>query len=141
MENPESLNRIDSQNNKDNDDIVDIYIELKTNVVKNTELSTSELVARKISETPDENVYTEEEISVEQLTIPGDYSDDDILEEEKETISKNDEVWTKTQKEIWRGMVLLIPCSKKEDSAHLKIKWSYSGKEDRVLIKNVLLNY
>ena len=95
MENPESLNRIDSQNNKENDDIVDIYIELKTNVVKNTELSTSELVARKISETPDENVYTEEEISVEQLTIPGDYSDDDILEEEKETISKNDEVWTK----------------------------------------------
>ena len=29
------------------------------------------------------------------LTIPGDYSDYDILEEEKETISLNDEVWVK----------------------------------------------
>ena len=60
IENPESLKRIDSQNNKENDDIVDIYIELETNVVKKTELSTSELVARKIAETPDENVDTEE---------------------------------------------------------------------------------
>ena len=40
------------------------------------------------------------------LTIPGDYSDYNILEEEKETISKNDEVWIKTKKEIWRGRVL-----------------------------------
>ena len=31
------------------------------------------------------------------LTITGDYSDYDILEKEKETISKNDEVWVKTE--------------------------------------------
>ena len=37
----------------------------------------------------------------DELTIPGDYSDYDILEEEKETISKNDEVWFQTKK---RGM-------------------------------------
>ena len=30
---------------------------------------------------------------------------------------------------------------KKEDSEHLKIKWTDSRKEDRILIKNVLLNY
>ena len=34
----------------------------------------------------------------DDLTIPGGYSDYDILEEEKETISKNDEVWFKTKK-------------------------------------------
>ena len=32
------------------------------------------------------------------LNIPGDYSDYDILEEGKETISKNGEVWVKTKK-------------------------------------------
>ena len=31
-------------------------------------------------------------MSLDDLTIPGDYSDYDILEEEKETLSKNDEV-------------------------------------------------
>ena len=30
---------------------------------------------------------------------------------------------------------------KKEDSEHLKIKWTDSRKEDRILIKNVSLNY
>ena len=34
----------------------------------------------------------------DDLTIPSEYSDYDILEEEKETISKNDEVWIKTKK-------------------------------------------
>ena len=43
------------------------------------------------------------------LTIPVDYSDYDILEEEKETISKNDEVWVKTKKYICRFKVMLIP--------------------------------
>ena len=51
-------------------------------MVKKTELSTCELVARKITETPDENVDTEEEISFDNLNITGDYSDYDILEEE-----------------------------------------------------------
>ena len=48
-----------------------------------------------------------------ELTIPGDDSDYDILEEEKETTSENDEVWVKTKKQIQRGIVLLIPYSKK----------------------------
>ena len=37
----------------------------------------------------------------DNFTIPGDYSDNDMLEEEKETISKNDEVWVKIKKEIF----------------------------------------
>ena len=90
-------------------------------MVENTELSTSESVAGKITETPDENVDTEEAISFDDLTIPGDYSDYDILEEEKIYI-QNDEVWVKTKKEIWRGIVLVITYIKKKDSEHLKIK-------------------
>ena len=53
-------------------------------------------MARKTTETPDENDDTEEEIDFDELTIPGDYSDHDIFEEEKETISKNYEVWVRT---------------------------------------------
>ena len=53
---------------------------MKTNMVKNTELSTSKSAARKITETPDKNVDTEEEISFDNLTIPGDYIYHDILE-------------------------------------------------------------
>ena len=52
-------------------------------MVKNTELNTSESVARKITETTDGNVDTKEEMSFDDLTIPGDYSDYDILEKEK----------------------------------------------------------
>ena len=51
-----------------------------------------------MTESPDENVDTEEEMDFYDLTIPGDDSDSDILEEEKETISKNDEVWVKIKK-------------------------------------------
>ena len=51
-------------------------------------------------------------MSFDRLTIPVDYSDYDIFEEERETISKNDEVWVKTKKGIWIGRVLLIPYSK-----------------------------
>ena len=35
-------------------------------------------------------------MSFDDLNIPGDYSEYDILEEEKVTITKNDEVWVKT---------------------------------------------
>ena len=63
---------------------------------ENTQLSTSGSVVRKMTETPDENFDIEEEIVFFYLTIPGDYSDYNILEEENETISKNDEVWVKT---------------------------------------------
>ena len=50
-------------------------------------------------------------MSFDDLTITGNYSDYDVLEEEKETIIENDNVWVKTKKEIWRGIVLLIPYS------------------------------
>ena len=65
---------------------------------KNTELSIYDLVARKLTENIDENVDTEEEISFDEFTITGSYSDYDILEEEKLTITKNDNVWVKTKK-------------------------------------------
>ena len=64
-----------------NYDLVDTNIELETNVVKNTELSTSESEAIKMTQNPDENVDTEEEMYFHDLTIPGDYSDYDIWEE------------------------------------------------------------
>ena len=38
---------------------------------------------RKITETPYINLDTEEEMAFEDLTIPGDYSDYDISEEDK----------------------------------------------------------
>ena len=47
----------------------------------------------------------------EDLTITGNCIDYDILEEERETITENDDVWVKTKKEICRGRVLLIPYS------------------------------
>ena len=59
-------------------------------------------------------VDEEEEMFSDDLTITGDYSDWDILEEEKDTISEKYDVWVKTKKEIWRGRVLLIPYSPKK---------------------------
>ena len=53
-------------------------------------------------------------MSSDELISTGDYSDYDILEEEKDYISENDLVWVKTKKEIWRGRVLLIQYSKKK---------------------------
>ena len=43
-------------------------------------------------------VDTEEEMSFEDLTITGNYSDSYILEEKKETITKNDDDWVRTKK-------------------------------------------
>ena len=40
-------------------------------------------------------VDEEKEMSSDDLTITGDYSDYDILEEEKHTISEKDDVWVK----------------------------------------------
>ena len=45
-------------------------------------------MARKITETPNENVYTEVTISFDDLNITGDYSDCDILEEGKKLYPK-----------------------------------------------------
>ena len=86
-------------------------VDLESNVTKNTELSTSTLVARQLTESTHDMVDAEEEISSDDLTINGDYSDYDILEEGKDTINENNDVWVKTK--IWRGRVLLIPYSKK----------------------------
>ena len=49
-------------------------------MVENNELSTPESVSTKVIKTPDENIDIEEEIASDDLTIPGDYSDHDILE-------------------------------------------------------------
>ena len=43
-------------------------------------------------------VDTEEGMSFEYLTITGNYSDYYILEEYKEAITENDNVWVKTKK-------------------------------------------
>ena len=82
----------------DDDDPVDNDIYMESNVKKNIELSTSHLVAIQLTENPDDMVGVDEEMSSEDLTITGDYSDYDILEEEKDTITKNDDVWVKTKK-------------------------------------------
>ena len=71
-------------------------------------------MARQLTENQDDMVDAEEEISFEDLTITINYSGYDILEEEKENITKNNNVWVKTKKEIYRGRVLLIPYSKKK---------------------------
>ena len=39
------------------------------------------IIGKKMTQTPDENVDTEEEISFDYLPIPDDYSDYDIMEE------------------------------------------------------------
>ena len=59
-ENPKSLKIIDIEQRIENDDLVHNGIELEKNVAKNTELGTTEPVARKIIETPDENFDAEE---------------------------------------------------------------------------------
>ena len=46
---PQLIKRVDKQKNRENDDRVDTDIELKTNVMKNTELSTSNSVARQLT--------------------------------------------------------------------------------------------
>ena len=60
--------------NLENDDLVDTDIHLETNMGENTELSTSDSVAIKMTENIDENVDTEEEMDFDDLTISGDYS-------------------------------------------------------------------
>ena len=49
--------------------------------MKNTELSTSTSMARQLTENPDDMVNAEEEMAFGDLTVPGNYSDYDILEE------------------------------------------------------------
>ena len=51
-----------------------------------------------MTELPVENIDTKEEMAFDDLTIPGDYSDYDILEEEQETTYLDYTVWVKTKK-------------------------------------------
>ena len=67
---------------------------METNVVKTTESSTSEAMAIKIIDNSNVNVDTKEAMYSEDMNVPSDNSDYDILEEEK-TLSKNDEFWVK----------------------------------------------
>ena len=70
---------------------------MKSNVTKNKELSTSTVVARQLTDNSYDMVDATEEISFDDLTITGDYSDYDILEEEKDTFTENDDVWVRTK--------------------------------------------
>ena len=54
------------------------------------EVSTNEPVEREINYPSVEIFNVEKYAHFEELTIPGDYSDYDVLEEEQETISLND---------------------------------------------------
>ena len=73
-------------------------IDMESNVTRNTDLSTSTLVATKLTENADDVVEEGKEMSSDDLTSTGDYSDYKILEEEKDDISENDVVWVKTKK-------------------------------------------
>ena len=86
-------------------------------------------------------VDAEEEMSSDDLTIIGDYSDYNILEEEKNTIFEKDDVLVKAKKDTERKSTVNFLQKKKEDSEYLKIKWTNSRKEERILINNVSLNY
>ena len=97
-------------------------------MTKNTELSTSALVARQQIENPYDIVNTEKDIVFDNLTITGNYSDYNTLEEEKENINKNDNVWVKKKRNIDREITVNSLQLKKEDSKHLKIKWTDSRK-------------
>ena len=63
-------------------------------------MSTSDSVVWKLTENTDGNVDTEEEMAFYDLTITSSYNDYDILKEERENITKNDNVWVKHKKEI-----------------------------------------
>ena len=56
-------------------------------MTRNTDLSTSTLVARQLTENADDMVDEEKEMSPDDLSITGDYKDYNILEEEKNTIA------------------------------------------------------
>ena len=78
-------------------------IDLESNVTRNTDLSTSTLVATQLTENADDMVEEGKENSSDDLTSAGDYSDYDILEEEKDYISENDVVWVKKKRNMERN--------------------------------------
>ena len=59
-----------------------------------------------------------------------------IFEEKRGMFTLNDKVRVKTNKEIWQGEVMRIPCSDMPCDANcLEINWSHTKTEYRVLIK------
>ena len=66
----------------------------------------------------------------------------DIFEECRETITLHYTLWVKSNKSIWKGKVIRIPCSHIPCDTHfLKIKLLDNKTEYIVLIKNVSLEY
>ena len=58
-------------------------------MTRNIDLSTSTLVATQLTENADDTVEEGKEMSSDDLTSTGDYSDYEILEELKDSISEN----------------------------------------------------
>ena len=61
-------------------------------------MSASTVLATEIPEHTNDMVAEGNEMSSDDLISTGDYSDFNILDEEKDLISKNDIVWVKTKK-------------------------------------------
>ena len=61
-------------------------------------MSASTVLATEITEHTNDMVAEENHMSSDDLISTGDYSDYDILDEEKDLISENDLVWVKTKK-------------------------------------------
>ena len=72
-------------------------------------------------------VDVEEEISSEELTITGDYSDYNILEEENDTMTKNDNVWVKRKQNMEKKSIVYSLQLKKR----IVNIWKYNGKLHR----------
>ena len=64
-----------------------------------------------------ETIDTEKDTCFDDLTITGDYSDYDVLEEEQETISLNYIVWFKVKNEICQGGLIQTPYIIKQEES------------------------
>ena len=80
---------------------------MESNVTRKIDLSASTLVATQLTENADDMVKEGKEMSSDNLISNGDYSDYDILEEEKDSISKNDFVWVKKKKNMERKSTVI----------------------------------
>ena len=67
-------------------------------MTRKIDLSASTLVATQLTKNEDDMVEEGKEMSSDDLISTVDYSNYDILDEEKDPISKNDLVWVKTKK-------------------------------------------
>ena len=84
---------------KGHDDLsVDTVIDLDSNKTKKINSSASTVLATEITEHTNDMVAEGNDMSSDDLISTGDYSDYNILDEDKDLISKNDLVWVKTKK-------------------------------------------